>query len=176
MSSREIAFAAALLMATGALAQQAPKFGLPISEADIAAWNIEISPDGAGLPEGAGTVAEGEKVFSAKCQMCHGEKGGGRPNDVLVGGFDTIAAPDKPAVKTVGSYWPYATTLFDYVRRAMPWQAPKTLTDNEVYAVAAYLLNLNKIIGEGEVMNARTLPKVVMPNRDGFIDFPRPAK
>jgi cytochrome c len=76
----------------------------------------------------------------------------------------------------VGSYWPFATTLFDYVRRAMPWQAPKTLTDNEVYAVAAYLLNLNKIIGEGEVMNARTLPKVVMPNRDGFIDFPRPAK
>lgn len=175
MSLRKVAIAAACLVATSVFAQT-PKFGAPVTEADIAAWNTEISPDGAGLPPGAGTPADGEKIYAARCQACHGEKGAGRPNDTLVGGFDTIATPDKPAVKTVGSFWPYATTLFDYVRRAMPWQSPKTLTNDEVYAVSAYILSLNRIIGENDVMNAQTLPKVVMPNRDGFIDFPRPAR
>ena len=175
MSLRKVAIAAACLAATSVFAQT-PKFGAPVTEADIAAWNTEISPDGAGLPPGAGTPADGEKIYAARCQACHGEKGAGRPNDMLVGGFDTIATPDKPAVKTVGSFWPYATTLFDYVRRAMPWQSPKTLTNDEVYAVSAYILSLNRIIGENDVMNAQTLPKVVMPNRDGFIDFPRPAR
>ena len=176
MSSRNLALAAAFaLAASGALAQ-APKFGAPASEADIAAWNTEISPDGAGLPPGQGSVAEGEKIFAAKCQACHGEKGAGKPNDQLVGGFGTLATPDKPAVKTVGSYWPYATTLFDYTRRAMPWTAPKSLSDQEVYAIAAYILHLNDIVPADAVMNAQTLPKVAMPNREGFTPFPRSAR
>ena len=163
------------LLCTAAIAQT-PRFGAPASEAEISAWNTEISPDGAGLPPGQGTVAEGESVFAARCQACHGEKGAGRPNDALVGGFGTLATADKPAVKTVGSFWPYATTLFDYTRRAKPWNAPKTLADSEVYAVAAYILHLNDIIPADAVMNAQTLPKVMMPNRDGFTPFPRPAR
>ena len=176
MFSRELALVAGFsLVAAGAFAQ-APKFGAPAAEADIAAWNIEIGPDGAGLPPGQGTVAEGERIFAAKCQACHGEKGAGNPSDQLAGGFGTLATPDKPAVKTVGSYWPYATTLCDYTRRAMPWNAPKSLGDSEVYAVAAYILNLNDIIPADAVMNAQTLPKVAMPNREGFTPFPRSAR
>ena len=176
MSSRSLPLAGFFaLLATGVLAQ-APKFGSPASEADIAAWNIEISPDGAGLPPGSGTVAGGEKIFAEKCQACHGEKGAGKPNDQLAGGFGTLARPDQPAVKTVGSFWPYATTLFDYTRRAMPWTAPKSLTDSEVYAVSAYILNLNGIIPADAVMDAKSLPKVTMPNREGFSPFPRSAR
>ena len=156
------------LLCTAAIAQT-PRFGAPASEAEISAWNTEISPDGAGLPPGQGTVAEGESVFAARCQACHGEKGAGRPNDALVGGFGTLATADKPAVKTVGSFWPYATTLFDYTRRAMPWNAPRTLTDQEVWDVVAYILAANKIIDEKAVMDAKTLPQVKMPNRDNFI-------
>ena len=110
-----------------------------------------------------------------KCQACHGEKGAGRPNDVLVGGFGTIAS-DRPAVKTVGSYWPYATTLFDYVRRAMPFNESKSLTSDEVYAVSAYILRLNGVIGADDALDAQSLPKVKMPNRDGFIPFPRQSE
>jgi len=154
---------------------QTPQFGQPIAPADIAPWDISIGPDGVGLPSGRGSVTEGERVFAAKCQSCHGEKGAGQPNDRLVGGMGSLA-PDKAPVKTVGSYWPYATTLFDYVRRAMPWQQPKTLTDDEVYAVSAYILNLNGIIGPNDVMDAQSLVKVQMPNKDGFIPFPRNPK
>jgi cytochrome c len=165
--------AAMLIAATAAAsAQQAPKFGQPISPADLAPWYIDIGPDGTNLPPGKGTVAQGEAVYMAKCQACHGEKGAGTPNDRLVGGKGTIAAGQAP-VKTVGSYWPYATTLFDYVRRAMPLPSPKSLTDDEVYAVAAYILNLNGVIGANDEMNAQTLAKVNMPNKDGFIPFPR---
>jgi cytochrome c len=164
--------AALLLAATPALAADEPHFGKPISPQDLAAWDISIGPDGAGLPPGKGTVAQGEAVYAAKCQACHGEKGEGRPNDRLVGGAGTIAA-DKAPVKTVGSYWPYPTTLFDYVRRAMPWDRPKSLSDDEVYAVAAYILNLNGIIGPDKVLDAESLPKVKMPNREGFTPFPR---
>ena len=103
---------------------------------------------------------------------CHGEKGAGTPNDRLVGGQGSLA-PDKAPIKTVGSYWPYATTLFDYIRRAMPFTDSKSLTPDEVYAVSAYLLNLNGIIGDNDTMDAQSLPKVRMPNRDGFIPFPR---
>jgi cytochrome c len=106
------------------------------------------------------------------CQACHGEKGAGRPNDQLVGGFGTLAS-DRPAVKTVGSYWPYAITLFDYVRRAMPYQETKSLTNNELYAVCAYILHLNGIIGPDDALDAQSLPLGKMPNRDGFIPFPR---
>jgi S-disulfanyl-L-cysteine oxidoreductase SoxD len=109
-------------------------------------------------------------VYASHCLACHGERGAGKPNDALVGGIGSLAA-DKPAMKTVGSFWPYATTIFDYVRRAMPYNESKTLTNDELYAVAAYILQLNGIIGENDTMNAQTLPKVRMPNRDGFVTF-----
>jgi len=111
-------------------------------------------------------------VFVAKCQACHGEKGAGTPNDRLVGGQGSLPG-DRPPIKTVGSYWPYATTLFDYIRRAMPFNETKSLTNDEVYGVVAYLLNLNGVIPENDTMNAQSLPKVVMPNRDGFVTFTR---
>jgi S-disulfanyl-L-cysteine oxidoreductase SoxD len=165
----------ALLLAAPALAADAPSFGQPIAPTNLAPWDISIGPDGAGLPSGRGTATEGAAVFAAKCQACHGEKGAGKPNDVLVGGIGTLA-PGKAPVKTVGSYWPYATTLFDYVRRAMPYNATKSLTPDELYAVSAYILNLNGLIGADDVIDAQSLPKVKMPNRDGFIPFPRPWK
>jgi mono/diheme cytochrome c family protein len=165
-------FCAWLVSATPAWCAEAAHFGQPITSADIAPWDISIGPDGAGLPPGSGTAAQGETVFAAKCQGCHGAKGAGGPNDTLVGGAGTLAG-DKP-LKTVGSYWPYATTLFDYVRRAMPWDHPKSLTNDEVYAVSAYILNLNGVIGPDDVIDAQSLPKLKMPNRDGFVPFPRP--
>jgi S-disulfanyl-L-cysteine oxidoreductase SoxD len=163
-----IAAAMTLMLAAPAVAADAPAFGQPIAPADLSSWDISIGPDGAGLPPGRGTAAQGEAVFMAKCQACHGEKGAGKPNDALVGGFGTIAS-NGTAVKTVGSYWPYATTLFDYVRRAMPWNATKSLTGDELYAVSAYILHLNGVIGADDVLDAQSLPKVKMPNRDNFI-------
>jgi cytochrome c len=160
------------VLASPALAQQSPNLGKPISAEDLASWDISIGPDGAGLPPGSGTVKQGEAVFAAKCQACHGEKGAGTPNDRLVGGQGSLPG-DKPAVKTIGSYWPYATTLFDYIRRAMPFNESKSLTSDEVYGVVAYLLNLNGVIPESETMNAQSLPKVTMPNREGFVVFTR---
>ena len=151
---------------SAAMAADAPHFGQPISPADAAAWDISIGPDGAGLPPGSGTPAQGAVVYAQKCAACHGDKGEGKINARLVGGQIT---GDGPVVKTVGSYWPYATTLFDFTRRAMPWTAPKSLTDNEVYAVTAHILRLNGIIGDNDVLDAKTLPQVKMPNRDGFI-------
>jgi S-disulfanyl-L-cysteine oxidoreductase SoxD len=172
MRSR-VAFGAAMLFAASAMASaQAPQFGQAVTPADIAPWDISVGPDGAGLPAGRGTSKQGEAVYAAKCQACHGEKGAGRPNDALVGGAGTIAS-EQPAVKTVGSYWPYATTLFDYIRRAMPWSETKSLSDDEAYAVSAYILHLNGVIGADDVLDAQSLPKVKMPNRDGFIPFPR---
>ena len=173
---RCLAVCATLLVAPCfAASAQTPKFGQPIAPADIAPWDISIGPDGAGLPPGRGTAEQGETVYAAKCQACHGEKGAGRPNDALVGGIGTLA-PGKAPVKTVGSYWPYATTLFDYIRRAMPFQESQSLSADEVYAVSAYILSLNGIIGANDVLDAGTLPKVRMPNRDGFIPFPRNPK
>jgi S-disulfanyl-L-cysteine oxidoreductase SoxD len=148
-------------------AADAPRFGQPIAPADLAPWDISVGPDGTGLPPGRGTPKEGEAVYAAKCQACHGEKGVGGPNDRLVGGQGTLAGATP--VRTVGSYWPYATTVFDYVRRSMPFAQPHSLTNDEVYAVTAYVLQLNGIIGEQDVMNASTLPTVKMPNRDNFI-------
>lgn len=150
-----------------ASAAEGPNLGQPITAQEMAAWDISVGPDGVGLPPGKGTPKEGEAVFAAKCQACHGEKGAGTPNDRLVGGQGTLVGT-QPAVKTVGSYWPYATTLFDYVRRAMPLPEPQSLTPDEIYAVSAYILNLNGIIGANDVINAETLPKVKMPNRDSF--------
>ena len=145
-----------------------PGLGQPASAAEIAAIDIVIPPSGAGLPAGSGDARAGAKVYAAKCESCHGAKGAGKPADPLVGGKGSLASANP--VRTVGSYWPYATTLFDYTRRAMPVTAPRTLTDEEVYAVTAYVLHLNGIIGETDAMNAQTLPAVKMPNRDGFVD------
>jgi mono/diheme cytochrome c family protein len=150
-----------------ARAADGPNLGRAATPAEIAGWDISIPPDGGGLPSGGGTAAAGAAVYTAKCQSCHGEKGAGQPNDRLAGGQGTLAGPTP--VRTIGSYWPYATTIFDYVRRAMPYHQPQSLTADEVYAVTAYLLNLNGIITDGDVMNAQTLPKVRMPNRENFI-------
>jgi S-disulfanyl-L-cysteine oxidoreductase SoxD len=173
MSMREtLSAAAALALALGfnvANAADAPHFGQPITPADLAPWDVSIAPDGVGLPPGSGTPAQGATVYAERgCALCHGEKGTGGPSGPLVGGGPLDRA-DRDPVKLIGNYWPYATTIFDFTRRAMPWASPKTLTDNDVYALTAYILSLNKIIGENDVMNAETLPKVKMPNRDGFI-------
>ena len=153
-------------------AAESPNLGRVATPEELAAWDISIGPDGAGLPPGSGTPRQGEAVFIAKCVACHGEKGAGKPNDQLVGGRGTLSG-DQPPVKTIGSFWPYATTLFDYVRRAMPLNQSKSLSDDEVYAVVAYLLRLNGIIEETDTLDARTLPKVRMPNADGFVPFAR---
>jgi mono/diheme cytochrome c family protein len=176
MSTHNVALAAACalgLFSSVALAQS-PNLGKVISPEEVAPWDISVSPDGAGLPPGSGTPKQGEAVYASKCLACHGEKGAGKPNDALVGGIGSLAG-DKPALKTIGSFWPYATTIFDYVRRSMPYNESKTLTNDELYAVAAYILQLNGIIGENDTMKAQTLPKVHMPNRDGFVAFV-PAK
>ncbi len=148
-----------------------PAFGVAVSAEEIARSDISIPPSGAGLPAGSGTAKQGAAVYGAKCLACHGEKGAGKPADALVGGIGSLATA-RP-VRTVGSYWPYATTLFDYVRRAMPIANPLSLTDDEVYAVSAYILYLNGIVAEDAPMTATTLPLVKMPNRDGFVsDWP----
>jgi S-disulfanyl-L-cysteine oxidoreductase SoxD len=143
-------------------------FGRAPTPAEIAAFDIDVRPDGQGLPPGHGSVQDGAKIFATTCASCHGEKGetSAPTGVVLVGGQGTLSSV-KP-VKTIGSYWPYATTLFDYIRRAMPFNAPQSLSNDEVYAVTAYLLSLNKIVPDNAVLDARTLPEVRMPNRDGF--------
>ena len=148
---------------------RAPGFGQTATAAQIAAWDISIPPSGAGLPAGSGDARAGAKVYVAQCQSCHGPKGVGKPADALVGGNGTLAS--SAPVRTVGSYWPYATTLFDYIRRAMPTTAPGSLTNDDVYAVTAYVLHLNGIIDEAQPMSAKTLAAVKMPNRDGFVDY-----
>jgi cytochrome c len=158
--------ALALAFGAGAAFAAGPNLGKPITPAEIAAWDISVHPDGTGLPPGSGTPAQGAKIYAEKCAACHGPNGKGGPNAAVVGGgpLDRIEA-----VKTIANFWPYSTTVFDYIRRAMPWQQPRTLSDDEVYALTAYILAENKLIGAGEVMNAKTLPQVRMPNRDGFI-------
>src|SRR5437868_1130648 len=155
-----------------AFAAESPNLGRVATPEEIAGWDISIGPSGVGLPSGSGTPKQGEAVYAAKCVACHGEKGAGKPNDQLVGGQGTLPG-DKPPVKTVGSFWPYATTVFDYLRRAMPYNESKSLNNDEVYAVVAYILNLNGVVGENDMMDAQTLRKVKMPNRDGFVTFSR---
>src|SRR6266481_7392103 len=158
---------------TGAILAQSPKYGVgrAATPEEIKAWDITIPPDGTGLPEGSGTAVQGKEVYASKCAKCHGGQGQGGDEGPLVGGQGTLRTP-KP-LKTVGSYWPYATTLFDYVNRAMPFKQPGTLTHNQVYAVVAFVLQLNGIIGENTVMDAKSLPQVKMPNRGGFVADPR---
>jgi len=151
-------------------------FGHTPSAAEIAALDIDARPDGQGLPPGHGSVQDGAAIFATKCAICHGEKGElvQPAGNALAGGQGTLASP-KP-VKTIGSYWPYATTIFDFVRRAMPFNAPQSLSNDEVYAVTAYLLSLNGIVAENTVLDAKTLPRVTMPNRDGFTPAVWPEK
>jgi S-disulfanyl-L-cysteine oxidoreductase SoxD len=146
--------------------------GRPAAQEDIRAWNIDVSPTGDGLPPGQGTVKEGDRIFAAKCAACHGPTGVEGPKDRLVGGMNSLNSP-KP-VRTVGSYWPYATTLYDYIHRAMPFNAPQSLAPDEVYSLVAWLLHQNGIIPEDVVVDARSLPGIQMPNRDGFVPDPRP--
>lgn len=168
-----IAGLAALVCACSSLAQQStdsfesPNLGVPATPEQIAGWDISIPPDGAGLPAGAGTAVEGAALYTAQCFACHGERGQGLVNDRLAGGQGSLAS--SAAVKTVGSFWPYATTIFDFVRRAMPYQAPHTLTNDQTYALTAYLLYVNDIIAEDRVIDAESLPGIEMPNRDGFV-------
>jgi cytochrome c len=146
--------------------------GRPATPDEIAAWDIDVGPDGAGLPPGRGTSADGAPIYAARCAGCHGKTGKEGPNDVLVGRLPGDAftfARDPRAPKTIGSYWPYATTVFDYVRRAMPPDAPGSLRDDEVYGVVAYLLFLNDLIPADAVVDASSLPKVAMPARDHFV-------
>ena len=165
---------ALLLIASVTVSAQSPRYGVgrPPTPEEIRALGSAIAPDGAGLPPGSGTVAEGRTLFAAKCARCHGPTGDGDVGPRLVGGQGTLATP-RP-LKTVGSFWPYATTLWDYVNRAMPFDRPGLLEASEVYAAVAFVLNLNGIVGEDVVMNATTLPAVRMPNRDGFVSDPRP--
>lgn len=142
--------------------------GRPASVADIAAIDISIPPDGKGLPPGSGDATAGEMVYEQKCASCHAAGGKGKPADALVGGIGSLST-GKP-MKTVGSFWPYATTLFDYIRRSMPLDAPMSLTDDEVYAVTAYVLAINGLISTEVTLDADSLPAVRMPNRDGFSD------
>jgi cytochrome c len=167
MSTRRLcAVALAFALGAGVAWAEGPNLGKPISPADLAPWDIHIMPDGTGLPPGSGTSAQGAPIFAQKCALCHGEAGRGGQSAAVVGG------PPRASLdggKTIPNYWPYSTTVFDFIRRAMPFMQPGSLTNDEVYAVTAYILALNKLIGENDVMNAQTLPKVRMPNRDNFI-------
>lgn len=146
--------------------------GRPATASEIAGWDIDVAPDGKGLPPGRGSVAQGQKLFAERCATCHGQKGEGSPADRLVGGQGSLDT-DKP-VRTVGSFWPYATTLFDYVRRAMPFDRPGSLNANEIYAVSAYILHLNGLLPADAALDATSLPKMAMPNRPHFVPDARP--
>ena len=164
------------LVCTGLLAQS-PKYGVgrTPSPEEIRAMDISILPDGTGLHEGQGTAVEGREVYARRCARCHGPKGegGDEPKQSpLVGGRGSLKTP-KP-LKTVGSYWPYAPTVWDYVNRAMPLDRPGTLTHNQVYSLVAFIFSMNGIIGENDVLDAKTLSKIRMPNRDGFVPDVRP--
>lgn len=163
-----------LLLAMIASGSQAQTYGLgrPVTEAALEKWAIDVDIRGNGLPAGRGSARDGAAVFAAKCAACHGAQGEGKPADALVGGAGTLKN-DAPQ-RTVGSYWPFATTLFDYVRRAMPYDAPQSLSADEVYAVSAWILWRNGIVGEDHVLDAQSLPRVRMPNREGFVPDPRP--
>lgn len=158
-----------------AVAQQSPDLGEPISEADLAPWDISIETNGDGLPPGSGSVAQGLSIYEAQCLSCHGPEGQDGQHDRLAGGHGTLA--DLNPVRTLGSFWPYASTVFDYIRRAMPFNTPQTLSNDEVYAVTAYLLYLNGIVDEDATLNARRLRRIEMPNAEGFIlAYPRIAQ
>lgn len=176
------AIGAAILLvvaAGGALAQdRAPSrfgFGRPVTPAEIKGWDIDVrGDDGLGLPPGKGTVAHGEKLYLEQCASCHGEFGEGNGRwPELMGGARTLTSDDPR--KTIGSYWPYAPGIFDYVRRTMPFTAPQSLSDDDTYAIVAYLLNINDLLPADATLDAEKLRAIRMPNRDGFVQGdPRP--
>ena len=172
MSTRKLfaVLAIAAVFGAGTAVAQNAGLGKPIAESDIKQWDIAILPDGSNLPPGSGTPAKGAKIFAEKCSACHGDagKGGVAPYyPALVGGQPLTNGIDT--VKTIANYYAYPTTIFDYTRRGMPYNMPRSLTDDEVYSLTAYILALNNLIGQDDVMDATTLPKVKMPNRDNFI-------
>jgi len=185
-TSAAVAFALAFACGVAAAAD-APKtpydFGTTATDADLARF-VSPLPDGRGLPQGSGSVLQGKSIYLQQCASCHGENLQGGTGDRLVGGRGSLVNgdPAKAPVKTVESYWPYATTLFDYIKRAMPLTAPDSLSNDDVYALTAYILAQAKIVADDALMNAQTLPKVQMPNRNGFVPdrrpdrFPPPAK
>jgi cytochrome c len=157
------------------VASASPRYGLgrTPSAAELATADISISPTGIGLPKGHGTARDGETVYLARCAGCHGLHAEGLGDfPALVGGRGTLAT--KSPLLTVGSYWPFATTLFDYVRRAMPYTSPGTLSSDDIYEVVAFVLFKNEILAADVVVDAQTLPRIVMPNADGFRADPRP--
>ena len=175
-----LSVAATFALGGGAVFGAGQNLGKPIAPADFAEWDIDVEPSGAGLPAGSGTSAQGAPIFAEQCSACHGDGGKGATTT-------TSGAPAAPPVVsdvkrngiddttlTIANYWPYPTTLFDYIRRSMPWTSPRSLTDDQVYALTAYILAENKLIDAKLVINAQSLPKVQMPNRDGFIPDPRP--
>ena len=166
---KQVIFVASVCMASmgGALLAETPNRGKPIDEATIAPWDISILPDGTGLPKGSGTPTQGAPIFAEKCSGCHGENGKGGEANALISDRELIGI--SAAQKTIKNFWPYSTTVFDFIRRAMPFQMPHSLTDDEVYALTAYILAGNKLIGPDDAMDAQTLPKVKMPYRDNFI-------
>jgi mono/diheme cytochrome c family protein len=176
-TARIVLLAAAMTFAfgSGVAFSAGPNLGKPIGQADAAAWDIDVEPSGAGLPAGSGTSDQGAQIFAEQCSACHGDGGRGATTT-------TSGAPAAPPVVsdvkrngiddttlTIANYWPYATTLFDYIRRSMPWTSPRSLTDDQVYALTAYILAQNKLIDAKQAINAQTLPKIQMPNRNGFI-------
>jgi len=171
---RKALVALAIVLAAPTFAQDRPNLGKPVSQADMARWDIEILQDGTGLPPGSGTAAQGAAIYAVKCVICHGEGGRGTEQQhkglpappVLVS--DKKFKPIDGGTTHIGNFWPYAPPLFDYIRRAMPWNMPRSLSDNEVYALTAYILAESKVIDAKQVMNAQTLRAVRMPNRDGF--------
>jgi len=168
---RRLAIAGCVLtLGVGAALAETPRLGKPISQTDLAEWDINILPDGSNLPPGSGSAAEGARIFADKCAVCHGDHGQGGHAVRVIGG------PAKASLdggKTIANYWPYATTLFDFIRRAMPFTQPRSLSDHEVYALVAFILAENKLIGADDEISAATLPKVRMPNRDNFVvQFP----
>ncbi len=168
-----IAFAILFYASANTAGAQSPYgIGRLATAAEIAGWNIDVGRDGSNLPAGSGSVRHGREVFAQQCSSCHGDKGEGGVGDRLVGGQDTLGTA-KP-IRTVGSYWPYAPTLFDYIRRAMPQNAPQSLSNEDVYAVSAYILNLNGLVGADATLDAKSLAGIKMPNRDKFVGDARP--
>jgi hypothetical protein len=176
MSTRRFSFlfpALALFLVPAVGGAQSPNLGRPLTPEEIRKIDITVVPDGRGLPPGSGSVSSGAAVYGKSCQSCHGAQGAGKPQDQLTGGLGSLASA-KP-VKTPASYWPVATTLFDYIRRAMPITSPQSLTNDEVYAVTAYILSIDGIVPADAVLDAKSLPRVKMPNRDGFVSWwPKP--
>jgi cytochrome c len=155
------------LLSAGLVAQESPRLGTPISEAQLQGWDLIVSPGGQELPSGSGKAIQGKVIYEQQCAVCHGSEGQGATGVPDLAGGSTTA---EPALLTVGSYWPYTSTLYDYVRRAMPPTAPKSLSDTQVYQVVAYILHLNGLVGEDFVLDRVSLPAIEMPNHAGFID------